>query len=64
VYVDGLAIYRQNFWLLDLTTRETRQLTRLNDAGVLRSFDVTPDGRSIVFDRSRDNSDIGLIERP
>jgi Tol biopolymer transport system component len=55
VYVDGLGIYRQNFWLLDLATRSTRQLTRLNDAGALRSFDVTPDGRSIVFDRSREN---------
>jgi Tol biopolymer transport system component len=64
VYVDGLAIYRQNFWLLELATGATRQLTRLNDAGALRSFDVTPDGRFIVFDRSRDNSDIVLIERP
>jgi serine/threonine protein kinase len=62
VYVEGL--YRQNFWLLDLTTRRTRQLTRLGEGGALRSFDVMPDGRSIVFDRSRDNSDLVLIERP
>jgi hypothetical protein len=26
------------------------------------SFDVTPDGKQIVFDRLRDNSDIVLID--
>jgi hypothetical protein len=29
----------------------------------MRTFDVTPDGKQIVFDRLRDNSDIVLIER-
>ncbi len=61
VHVEGL--YRQNFWLLDLTTHKTRQLTRLGDPAAMRSFDITPDGRFIVFDRLRDNSDIVLIER-
>ncbi len=61
-YVEGL--YRQNFWLLDLSTNKTRQLTRFSYASALRSFDITADGRFIVFDRSRDNSDIVLIERP
>jgi hypothetical protein len=28
------------------------------------SFDITTDGRFIVFDRLRDNSDIVLIEQP
>ena len=28
----------------------------------MRTFDVTPDGKQIVFDRLRDNSDIVLID--
>ena len=30
----------------------------------IRSFDITPDGTRIVFDRRRENSNIVLIERP
>ena len=52
-----------DFWLLDLTTHSNRQLTNLSDQGVLRTFDIAPDG-SIVFDRSRDSSDIVLIDLP
>jgi hypothetical protein len=51
-----------DFWLFDLATGEQRQLTRLSDRGRLRAFDITPDGKRIVFDRSRENSDIVLIE--
>ena len=53
-----------DFWLLDLATKKTRALTRLGDHGVLHTFDITPDGKSVVFDRSRENSDIVLIELP
>jgi Tol biopolymer transport system component len=53
-----------DFWLLDFATRTTRQLTRLSDKGVIRNFDITPDGKHIVFDRSRDNSDVVLIDLP
>jgi len=53
-----------DFWLLDLATGRQRQLTRLSNLGTLGTFDVTPDGKHIVFDRSRENSHIVLIERP
>jgi len=53
---------RQNFWLLDLTTGRRRQLTDLHPGSSLRSFDVSPDGKSILFDRVREHSDIVLIE--
>ena len=53
-----------DFWLLDLTTNSTRQLTHLSNHGVLRTFDITPDGNYIVFDRSHENSDITLIDLP
>jgi len=53
-----------DFWLLDLTTKTTRPLTRFGNHGILRTFDITPDGKYIVFDRSRENSDIVLIDLP
>jgi Tol biopolymer transport system component len=55
---------RPDFWLLDLATNATRQLTRLDYHGDLHWFDITPDGKEIVFDRLRDNSDIVLIDLP
>jgi Tol biopolymer transport system component len=53
-----------DFWLLDFATKESRQLTRLNNQGALRTFDITSDGKYIVFDRSRQNSNIVLIDLP
>ena len=62
IYMQG-ELRAQNFWRLDLTTMSTRQLTRLTRRDTMRTFDVTPDGKQIVFDRLRDNSDIVLIDR-
>jgi Tol biopolymer transport system component len=53
-----------DFWLLDLMARTTRQLTHLSDRGRIHTFDVVPDGKAIVFDRVRENSDIVLIDLP
>jgi Tol biopolymer transport system component len=52
----------QDFWLLDLNTMNTRRLTRLTDRATMRTFDITPDGKQIVFDRLRENSGVVLIE--
>ena len=54
----------QDFWLLDLATMKSRQLTRLDSTATMRTFDITPDGKQIVFDRLFKNSDIVLIELP
>jgi Tol biopolymer transport system component len=53
-----------NFWLLDLETGARRQLTAFGREFSIRHFDVSPDGREIVFDRRQANSDIALIELP
>ena len=37
-------IESKDFWLVDLATNETRQLTHLTDRGFLNTFDITPDG--------------------
>jgi Tol biopolymer transport system component len=61
VYMQGLVI-SQDFRLLDLETGQSRQLTRFNHAAAMWGFDVSPDGQQIVFDRSRNASDIVLID--
>jgi Tol biopolymer transport system component len=53
-----------DFWLLDFATKQSRQLTHFSNQGALRTFDVTPDGKYVVFDRSRQNSNIVLIDLP
>ena len=51
-----------DFWLLNLIAKTTRRLTHLTDRGRIQTFDITPDGKEIVFDRIRENSDIVLID--
>jgi len=53
----------ENFWLLDLPSKKARQLSSVNSRST-RTFDITPDGRHITFDRLKDNSDIVLIDLP
>jgi Tol biopolymer transport system component len=50
------------FFLLDLTSGRMRQLTNLRPGFVTKSFDVSPDGKQILFDRYRENSDVVLID--
>lgn len=57
-------IESKDFWLLDLDTHKTRQLTYFSDRGFLNTFDITPDGQHLVFDRSQQNSDVVLIDLP
>jgi Tol biopolymer transport system component len=53
----------QDFWLLDLTTMNMRRLTRLTERATMRTFDITQDGKQIIFDRQRENSAVVLIDR-
>jgi len=62
VYVPIVSqVAPENFWLLDPATRKTRKLSTF-DSRLTRTFDITPDGKRIVFDRLRDNSDIVMID--
>jgi Tol biopolymer transport system component len=62
VYMLGSTMAGQDFWLLDLDTMRSRRLTHLSSSAVMRTFDITPDGSRIVFDRLQENSDILLID--
>jgi Tol biopolymer transport system component len=54
----------QNFWRLDLASGRLTQLTDFKPGSETRGFDVSPDGKEILFDRYRDNADIVLIDLP
>ena len=57
-------IWHKNFWSVDLLTGEQRQLTNFSREFLISDFDVSPDGREIVFGRLKENSNIVLIELP
>jgi hypothetical protein len=61
IYMQGL-LASQDFWQLDLATMKSRQLTQLENRAAMRSFDITSDGKQIVFDRLRENSEVVLID--
>jgi Tol biopolymer transport system component/predicted Ser/Thr protein kinase len=61
VFLQGDFRY-QDFWLADLKTGEKRQLTKLKPGYSIRAFDISPDGKEILFDRVQENSDIVLID--
>jgi Tol biopolymer transport system component/DNA-binding winged helix-turn-helix (wHTH) protein len=54
----------KELWTIDLVNGEERQLTDLRAGPLIQDFDVSDDGREIVFDRVREESDIVLMERP
>jgi Tol biopolymer transport system component len=63
IYMQGL-LTSQDFWLLDLASMKSRPLTRLQNRASMRTFDVTSDGKQIVFDRLRENSRVVMIDLP
>jgi serine/threonine protein kinase/Tol biopolymer transport system component len=63
IYMQGL-LASQDFWQLDLASMKSRPLTRLQNRAAMRTFDVTVDGKQIVFDRLRENSQVVMIDLP
>jgi len=59
-----MPVEAQEFWMLDVATMRARRLAHLTSTAIVRAFDISPDGKQIVFDRLRDNSDIVLIKLP
>jgi dipeptidyl aminopeptidase/acylaminoacyl peptidase len=57
-------ITHKEFWIFDLETGRERQLTNLGREFAIGDFDVSEDGRELIFDRVREESDIVLFERP
>ncbi|MBI1788499.1 MAG: protein kinase [Acidobacteria bacterium] len=63
VYMRG-DLRHQNFWLLEVDGGRQRPLTSFLGGPTIKGFDISPDGKKILFDRVRENSDIVLIDLP
>ena len=57
-------VQNRNFSLVDLRTGQERALTDFSGAYTIQDFDVSSDGREIVFDRVAVASDVILIDLP
>jgi Tol biopolymer transport system component len=57
-------LWLKNFWRIDLNSGEQRKLTNFSRDFLISDFDVSPDGKEIVFGRLRDNSNVVLIDLP
>jgi Tol biopolymer transport system component len=55
-------VSHKEFWVVDLETGRERQLTDLGRAFAIGDFDVSADGREIIFDRAHEESDIVLFD--
>ena len=57
-------ISHKEFWLVNLKTGHERQLTNLGREFAIGDFDLSADGREIIFDRAREESDIVVFTQP
>lgn len=55
-------IGHKNFWLLNPQTGAERQLTDLPSKYALGDFDISADGKEIIFERTQDSSSLALFE--
>jgi Tol biopolymer transport system component len=53
-----------DLWLVDLATGTERRMTSLSSDFAVRDFDLSPDGRELVLERTQQQADVVLIERP
>lgn len=56
------AAHDRNFWLVDLDTGHERRLTHFRSGFAIGDFDVSADGREILFDQVREESDVVQID--
>ena len=55
-------IAHKDLWAIDLETGAERQLTNLPADFEVRDFDISPDGREVVFERVQDRSDLVVVD--
>jgi Tol biopolymer transport system component len=63
VFLRG-EIKHKNLWAADLETGAEQQLTNLPDDFDVRDFDISSDGKQVVFERLQERSDIRLMDLP
>src|SRR5262249_37916016 len=60
----GGAFWLKNFWSIDLITGKQRQLTNFDREFLINDFDISPDGKEIIFGRLKESSNVILIDFP
>jgi Tol biopolymer transport system component len=63
VFLRG-EIQHKDLWLIDMETGTEQQLTHLAPDFHIRDFDISPDGREVVFERVQERSDVVLLDLP
>jgi hypothetical protein len=58
------GLLHKNFFRVDLTTGRERQLTKFSSEFLISDFDISADGKTIVFDRLKENSKVVSIDLP
>jgi Tol biopolymer transport system component len=53
----------EDFWLFDRSSNTARVIASVSKPSSIGTFDVTPDGARLVFDRVEDRSNLVLIDR-
>ena len=61
VVMDG-DLQQTDFWTVDVTSGKKRRLTELGAEYQLGDFDLSADGKEILFDRVREESDVVVID--
>src|SRR5262249_32099844 len=57
-------IEHKDLWIVDLDTGREQTLTRVDPDFTITDFDISPDARDIVLERSQISSHIALLEFP
>jgi Tol biopolymer transport system component len=63
VVLEG-EFWLKNFWSVDLITGKRRQLTNFDREFLINDFDISPDGKEIIFGRLKESSNVILIDFP
>lgn len=63
VVLEG-EFWHKNFWSVDLLTGQRRQLTNFSREFLIGDFDLSMDGREIIFGRLKESSNVILIDFP
>jgi Tol biopolymer transport system component/DNA-binding winged helix-turn-helix (wHTH) protein len=57
-------IQHKDIWTIDLKTGAERQLTSLPADFNIRDFDISPDGREVILERTQEPSEVVLLDLP
>jgi Tol biopolymer transport system component len=63
VVLEG-EFWHKNFWSIDLISGKRRQLTNFDREFLIHDFDISPDGKQIIFGRLKESSNVILIDFP